>query len=246
MEEIFVKTADNETIALNHCRNGNDSVLVIAHGWYMTKDTKQFRDISYEFSKHMDVITFDFRGHGRSSGGYTFSAKETKDMEAVIDYAKQFYENINIIGFSLGGTVAILYCAQHNDIKNLITVSAPSDFNRVENKMWSPKAFVPTIGKWLENERHKVCRRNVRIGNPFLKKTKAVAAVPLVSIPHLIIAGSDDPTVSDKHAKSLYKAGKSDITRLEIFENCYHAEDIYYQDNEKFMNTCLDWIKSGN
>ena len=78
MEEIFLTTDDNVKIALNQYKNNYDEVVIVAHGWFMTKDSKAFRHISEEFYKYFDVITLDFRGHGKSSGFYTFTSKEIK------------------------------------------------------------------------------------------------------------------------------------------------------------------------
>lgn len=239
MNEIFLKTTDNEKIALNHCQTAGDSVLIIAPGWFMTKDTKQFRDITDEFSKYIDVICMDFRGHGRSSGGYTFSARECFDMEAVVNYAYDLYQRVYLLGFSLGGTISILY-ASKNKVDKIITISAPCDFYKVENRMWNPRAFVPTVKKWVANEKEKIYPRRIRIGNPFLKKIPAAQAVENVQIPHLIIAGEKDPTVFPWHQTILHRYSPDSV--LKIYENCYHAEDLYYQAHDRFVEDISAFI----
>ncbi len=100
--EIFLQTEDNIRIAVNHYDKGRDHVVIIAHGWYMCKDSNVFKAMSEDFFENYDVITMDFRGHGKSSGFYTFSANEPKDIKTVINYAKQRYSKIGLLGFSLG------------------------------------------------------------------------------------------------------------------------------------------------
>ncbi len=236
MHEVFVKTEDNVNIAFNHYDTGRDSVVIIAHGWYMTKDTKPFLNMSEDFFKTHDVITMDFRGHGKSSGWYTFTANESKDLKAVVDYAKQRYSRISLIGFSLGGALAIIHTAEHKDIDCLITVSAPTDFDKIENHCWRPEAFIPTFQKFDIKE-----NRNVRPGNIFLNKIKPIDVVGEINIPALYIAGGKDPTVYPWHAEELYNKA-SDFKALEIFENDFHAEDLYLNSRERFLGLCNAWM----
>ena len=65
MEEILLKTKDNTKIAVNHYSQGFESVLIVVPGWYMTKDSKAFSDISESFAEKLDVLTMDCRGHGK-------------------------------------------------------------------------------------------------------------------------------------------------------------------------------------
>ena len=92
MIEIKLKTKDKVTIAVNHYKNGFDSVVILAPGWFMTKDSKSFVEMSEVFSKTSDVLAMDFRGHGRSEGFYTFTSKEINDISTVIEFAKENYE----------------------------------------------------------------------------------------------------------------------------------------------------------
>jgi len=239
MQEIFLKTQDNTKIALNHYSSGRNCVIIICPGWYMCKDSKVFKAISEDFFKNYDVITMDFRGHGRSSGCYTFSAKEPVDLKAVVNYAKTKYTKIGLIGFSLGGATAIIHTAKYKDIDYLIAVSAPCDFYKIENRWFKKEAFIPTIRKfelWRA--------RGVRPGNPLLKKVKPVDVVQnIVPIPVLFLAGEKDPTIYPWHAQELYNKACG-IKSINIFQNNYHAEDLYLSSREKFMNCCYEWFSN--
>ena len=155
MKEIFLKTEDNIKIAINYINNENESVVIICPGWFMTKDSKAFLKMSNDLSKYFDIITMDFRGHGKSSGFYTFSAKEESDLKTVIDYAKSNnYEQIHLLGFSLGGALVLLQGEKtSNEISKIITVSTPSEFYKIENRMYSPDAWIPTLFHKFEPRR---------------------------------------------------------------------------------------------
>ncbi|MFQ8626970.1 MAG: alpha/beta fold hydrolase [Candidatus Gastranaerophilaceae bacterium] len=61
----FLYTSDKIKLAVNHYQTGYDSVVILAHGWFMTKDSKAFLKCEM-FSEYFDVISFDFRGYGKA------------------------------------------------------------------------------------------------------------------------------------------------------------------------------------
>lgn len=237
IKELFLTTEDNVKIAINHHKTGHDEVLIIAHGWFMTKDSGYFKDMANVFSKIFDIISMDFRGHGRSSGFYTFTSKEPIDMKAVVNYAKQHYSKIYLIGFSLGGALALIHSALEKDIDKIITVSAPHSFIKIENHMWKKEAWIHSLRKF-EFKRWITVRPSLIIG----KKIRPIDIVSKVDVPTLFIAGKKDVTVRAWHTKSLYRVAKCK-KKFELFENCCHAEDLFYQERERFINVCCEWLK---
>jgi fermentation-respiration switch protein FrsA (DUF1100 family) len=73
------------------------------------------------------VLMFDFRGHGRSQGStVTIGYLERQDVLGAIEFVKQKgYKNISLLGFSMGGVLAILVGAISLDVKAVISDSAP-------------------------------------------------------------------------------------------------------------------------
>lgn len=231
-------TSDNIKIAYNHYKNGHKKVLVIAHGWFMGKDSKAFKLICEDFSKFYDVVCFDFRGHCKSSGFYTFGAEETKDLSCVVDYAKSQYDEIYLIGFSLGSLISINYCAKNKSVDKLIAVSSPVMFEKIENNVFSPNAFIPTLKKfelvrWL----------SIRFVSPFMKKPKPIKLVRKLGIPVFFIAGENDPIIKCWHNKKLFSVAKSPKKEL-IISKGKHAEDLYLEHKELFLKKCIDWLES--
>lgn len=238
MEELFLKTQDNVKIAINHHKTGHDEVLIIAHGWFMTKDSSYFRDMADVFSENLDVISMDFRGHGRSSGFYTFTSKETMDMKAVVEYAKKHYSKIYLMGFSLGGALVVIHSAVEKDVDKVIAVSAPHSFIKIENQMWRKEAWLHTLRKF-ELVRWVSVRPSLIIG----KKIRPIDVVDKIEVPTLFIAGEKDATVHAWHSKSLYKKAKCE-KHFELFKDCCHAEDLFFQERERFISVCTDWLCS--
>jgi len=237
VKEIFLETKDKVKIAINKYETGHDEVLIIAHGWFMTKDSKYFQDMSEVFSETTDVICMDFRGHGRSSGFYTFTSKETLDLKAVVNYAKKHYSKVNLMGFSLGGALVLIHGAIEQNVDKIIAVSAPHSFIKIENHMWKKEAWALSLKKF-EFIRWITVRPSLIIH----KKIRPIDVVSKITVPTLFIAGEHDVTVRAWHTKALFRIAKCK-KHFELFKNCCHAEDLFSQDRSKFIKICTDWIK---
>jgi alpha-beta hydrolase superfamily lysophospholipase len=238
MNQLTFKTKDHIEISVNHYVNGFDSAIIICPGFLMHKDSKPFLMLSKRLSQDFDIITMDFRGHGRSNGEYTFTSRENLDLRAVVDFAKTKYKYIGTMGFSLGGAVAINELSENKVINKLMVVSAPADFYWIENRFLNKDVIASTIKKfdWKMIQ--------VRFGNVLLKKSRPIDNIAKVSpIPVLFVHGDRDTIVKPRHSLFLYEKAK-EPKRLVRYENCLHAEDIFHSDNfDNFVSLCLDWFK---
>lgn len=238
MHQLFLKTSDNIKIALNHFKSNNSAVLIIAPGWFMTKDSNAFFQMSKILSEFVDIIAFDFRGHGKSGGFYTFGTNELKDIETVVNYAKQNYKHVSLAGFSLGASMALIYAAKDGDINKVIAVSAPSDFLKIENHMYKKEAWLWTFKKFE-------LKRMLSIRPSFIirEKIKPIDIADKISAPTLFIAGEKDPTVYPWHSEALYQRAKCK-KHYELFLNCAHAEDLFLAQGEKFISLIKHWLEN--
>jgi len=238
MKEIFLDSTEAVKIAVNHYDSlKRRAVVIICPGCFMCKDAKPFQDISEDLFDYFDVITMDFRGHGRSTGLFTFTAREPNDLRCVVKFAKARYSKVAVIGFSLGGATAIIDAADYKDIQGLITVSAPTDFQKIENNFLKKEAIIPAIEKFKFGK-----SPNIRPGNLLLKKTKPIDVVQDISpIPIVFIAGSQDPIIYPRHAETLYEKAKEPRS-IEIFENGLHAEELYLKSRDRFLEICKGYL----
>jgi len=236
IENLYLKTQDGVNIAINHHETGHDAVVIIAHGWFMTKDSSYFTDMAKVFSENFDVISFDFRGHGKSSGSYTFTSKEPMDMKAVVNYAKEHYKKIYLMGFSLGGALVLIHSAIEKDVDKVIAVSAPHSFIKIENQMWRKEAWWHSLRKF-EFIRWTTVRPSLIIG----KKIRPIDVVAKIDVPTLFIAGNCDATVHAWHTMSLFRVAKCQ-KKFELFKGCCHAEDLFFQQRKRFIKVCTDWL----
>lgn len=237
MKICNLTTKDKVNIEINYYQNGYNEVVIVAPGWCMTKDSNAFCRISEMFAKHFDVLCMDFRGHGKSGGMFTFTAKELMDMDAVVRFArKNKYKKIYLAGFSLGAAMALIYGSKSIFIDKIIAVSAPSDFSKIENKIWKKEAWGETFKKF-ELDRF----ASVRPYPVPLEKIKPIDIVEKIKVPTLFIAGEKDPTVCPWHTRDLYEKAFCDKEYKE-FKNGCHAEDLFLHFEDEFSKLCLKWL----
>jgi len=105
------------------------TVVIFLHG-FMSSQTGEkashFRDVLV--SRGMSYITFDFRGHGQSSGTMRdlTGTRLLEDCHAVIEHGCAQDSRIVLIGSSMGGWVTTWYAAQHPDRISANMLIAPS------------------------------------------------------------------------------------------------------------------------
>ncbi len=233
-----VMTSDRTRIVFDLYRHGRGSgtVLVICPGFLQNKGTGIFQRLCRDLARDQDVICVDFRGHGRSGGLYTFSAREGEDLEAVLRWARDRYKRIRLIGFSLGAAVSINTVRRFSgQVEKLVAVSAPARFEDIELRVWTPGVFMEGAQVWD-------FKMGCRPSYPWFKKEKPIENIHrLGSLPVLLIHGSDDWVISHRHSRRLFARAKKP-KQLEIVKRGGHAEEIYRRHPEWFLSVVRRWF----
>jgi pimeloyl-ACP methyl ester carboxylesterase len=236
-ESFAVQTVDQHRIAFDwwHPDTGpRQSAVIVCHGFFKSKQAGIFQRISRWLARDYDVITMDFRGHGASSGWFTFSAREQADLDAVLDWAAPRYARLSVIGFSMGAAVAINTAVQRREIRSVVAVSAPSSFRDVEAKFWTWGAIrggIEGLGRGS----------GCRFWNPFLRKRRPVDSIRQLAIPVLLIHGTKDMIISDRHSRRLFDAAQG-VKQLEIISGGSHAEGLFRHYPETFCRVVEEWF----
>jgi pimeloyl-ACP methyl ester carboxylesterase len=129
-----------------------DTIVVFLHG-FMSAQTGEkagyFRDMLV--SQGITYITFDFRGHGQSSGTMRqlTGARLLEDCHAVIKHYCPPDQRIVLIGSSMGGWAASWYAVRHPERISATMLIAPSFmFGR-----WILKNLTPAeVAQWEESD----------------------------------------------------------------------------------------------
>ena len=194
-------------------------VVVFCHGFKGFKDWGPFNKIAAHFAEEEIVfVKFNFSFNGttiknpinfsdlKAFGNNNF-CKELDDLNLVLDWVENCQElkeeidtsKISLFGHSRGGSIAMLKSNEDSRVKKVISWASPSNFlERLPKK--------EKLAKWKELGVAYIYNGRTKQNMPmyfqfyencikFAKRLNIQNAVSKMSIPHLIVHGSDDPTV---------------------------------------------------
>jgi pimeloyl-ACP methyl ester carboxylesterase len=202
-----------------------DLALVIAHGFTMSWQRPMIWRLLQRFNRAAGVVTFDFRGHGRSGGLSTLGDKEIDDLDVTVRYARELgYQRVATVGFSMGSSVVLRHAALRGGTDAVVSVSGPGH--------WFYRGTAPMRRVHLAAER--------RLGRAFTRhvlKTRvspdgwphpeplppAEAAARIAPTPLLIVHGDQDIYFPPDHGQQLYDAA-GEPKELWLLPGFGHAE----------------------
>jgi alpha/beta superfamily hydrolase len=130
--EVTFMTEDN--IELNGNIFGSGNKWVILSHMYPTDQTSwfEFAEMIILEEDGYSVLTYDFRGYGKSGGTQDVS-KTVIDLTAALAYIKQYDpELIYLMGASMGGTASIVVAYESfTTLDGVISFSGPGEFEGV-------------------------------------------------------------------------------------------------------------------
>ena len=239
VESGMLTTSDKVSISYDRYVNGRDSVIIVCPGFYNSKENRWMRKTVELLSLTYDVIIFDFRGHGKSGGRYTWSAKEPLDLDVILNYARSCgYKHIGILAFSLGAASAINDAAHRSDIESMVLVSCPTRFKMVDFHFWEPGMFFDLIGDFATGWDGK----GARTSNIFMPKDDPIDTIKKIGLTSvLFIHGDNDWVIKDRHSRKLYEAAPG-YKEIEIIQGGLHAERLIEFHEEKMKKLIDGWF----
>jgi len=192
----------------------SNNTIIVMHGYPTNKaDVLPF---SMFLLKKFNVFLFDFRSFGESEGSYTtVGFKEVNDLDGAVNYLenRKDVKNIGALGFSLGGSVAIMN--KNNDIKAIVSDSAYSNLNNMIESMYKNFYFLKYPFVQLTRIYGKM------FFNVDLKDVSPATAIKNINKPVLIIHGKKDSQIPVNEANVLHNANKK--TELWVVDNADHG-----------------------
>jgi pimeloyl-ACP methyl ester carboxylesterase len=200
------RAADGTTIAWTLWSRPSPELVVLAPGFWRVRLSQENRYLAEHLVRRgYDVATLDFRGHGESTGRYSFGRSEFLDLAAVLQELvgeDRPYARFTLVGLSMGGTIAAETLARDPELpcRALIMVSSPADVAALRPKPWRPGAL-----------RHFRLRHAVRVPridprSAFGAKVRAQAAVARLTIPKLLVTSERDWLVDPEQGRALAMA----------------------------------------
>ncbi len=205
-----IETTDGVRLAAVRLDNaGGDVVVIYAHGFLSSKNTRAVPGFLEALARRIDVIAFDFRGHGESTGRVTFGAGELVDLDCLVRHARALgYRQVITVGSSMGGATVLRHAGLVGGVDGVATIGAFAvgrPFSRPVTALAMHLAFHSAPGRawlrWAFGTR--VGRRDVEIAQP-IDLVERIAPTPL-----LLIHGAWDPLIPWREAAALFaRAGE--------------------------------------
>ncbi len=143
-----LKTPDKDFLELDFYQNNQKRLLILQHGLegdstrpYMLGMIRAFLNDQY------DVCSWNFRGCGKEMNKqpYFYHSGATHDLEVVVERFIKHYDDITLIGFSLGGNLTLKYLGEENrpkQVKRAVTFSVPLDLSAGSDTLSSPNCYI--------------------------------------------------------------------------------------------------------
>ncbi|MDN3585860.1 alpha/beta hydrolase [Pedobacter aquatilis] len=268
--EFSLKGADEKLIIGDITfdeNNPNTPIVLFIHGFKGFKDWGTHNLVARYFASNgYRYLKFNLSHSGVSADNpndvsdleafaeNTFS-KELFDVNAVLDFIEKSYgkeTEINVIGHSRGGGLAIVEAANDLRINKIITWSAISSFNSLWKK--EQEAEWKKTGKiYVTNARTKEqMPLNVALLNDFEENAETLNilnAAKRINIPWLIVQGDDDVNVPFENAQKLAESNlNSKLVKIEGANHVYGATHPYESETLppllfKVCEKCLVFLK---
>jgi pimeloyl-ACP methyl ester carboxylesterase len=217
-------TSDGVAIDAVHLAGDDDVAIVLAHGFTLHWQHGCVWKAATRLNRTCGVITFDFRGHGRSGGMSTLGDREICDVDVVLGYARELgYQRIATVGFSMGASIVLRHAALIGGAGAVVSVSGPGWWyyrgTRPMRKVhW---AVEHRVGRMVTRT---LLHTRIAAGrwDP-VPMPPAEAAAKIAPTPLLIVHGDHDGYFPVEHAQQLYAAAH-DPRELWIVPGFGHAE----------------------
>ena len=232
-------TEDGVPVDTVHLPGPQDLAIVMAHGFTQSWQRPMVWRIARRFNLQAGVVTFDFRGHGRSGGLSTLGDKEINDLDVAVHYARELgYQRVATVGFSMGGSVVLRHAALRGGVDTVVSVSGPG--------RWFYRGTVPmrrlhfAVEKRLGRAfvRHFLQTRIASDGWDPEPLPPADAAARISPIPLLIVHGDKDLYFPPDHGCQLYACAR-EPKELWLIPGFGHAER---GTDDKLVDRISAWV----
>jgi pimeloyl-ACP methyl ester carboxylesterase len=245
------------------------TAIVVAHGFTGSVDRPAVRRAAQVFAQRAAVVTFSFRGHGRSGGHSTVGDREVLDLTAAVEWARSLgHTRVVTVGFSMGGSVVLRHAAMHGDgaVHEMGVPPCPLGRRGRTEATWGlamartdAVAAVSAPARWyyrgtapMRRLHWVVTRPMGRLVGRYGLRTRIhpedwdpvplspVEAVPLIApTPLLIVHGDRDPYFPLDHPRMLAAAARDGSAELWLEQGMGHAENAA---DDELLKRLADWL----
>lgn len=221
-------------ISRNFVRVVVEKAVIVCHGLPYEAGSvvdKNYYELAKKIARRLPAVIFDFTGTGSSKGDFSLLSWK----EDVLRLAEEF-ENTLLIGYSMGGCVALAAASELKNVEKIAVVASPccaDTFNEESLKEIHANAVFKGLLKGVDNfEKFKE-----KFISEFLE-VEPLKYLPKLKIPKLFVHGTNDNIVPFWHSEKMYSMAKKPKSLI-IVENGDH----FLRRRDDVTEKILDWIE---
>ena len=140
--------SDGDFVDLDWRQQGSKKLVIVQHGLEGSSDRPYVLGIVKHFYHHdFDALAWNYRGcSGEMNQKVRFyHSGATDDLDEVIQRALQDYDQIYLVGFSLGGNMTLKYLGEETrseKIKGAVAISTPLDLDKGSDQLSTPRGMI--------------------------------------------------------------------------------------------------------
>lgn len=198
-EDVLLKTRDGLKLTgwFIPQKNSNKAII-ICHGYPMDKG--DVLDLAAFLTPQYNLLLFDFRAMGRSSGKFSTAGwREREDFFTAVRFLKdKGFNDIGAFGFSMGGAVILM--ANSPDIKAIVSDCAYANLDFILKLIFQKFGFLRgSLVKMMKFYAWLFFQID-------LDKVTPLKYISQIKIPIFLIHGELDRQIPLKHAQLLHEA----------------------------------------
>lgn len=202
-----IETPDNDFLILDNVKSDSKKCVILSHGLEGNSNSSYVAGMARYFAQNgFGVCAWNYRGCGdeMNKNLLMYHSGFTEDLHTVVEHVAQDYDEMFLIGFSIGGNISLKYLGENRRtinpaLKGCVVFSVPVSLKGCSIN--------------LDKKSNSLYRKR------FLRSLKEKIEIKKVQFPGMIPSGSNDTLITLKDFDNRYTAP------LYGFENA----DDYYQ-----------------
>ena len=221
--------------------------ILIIHGF--AGGTYDEEDLAFklELNKAFDVFQFTLPGHDKNLSKVSYQEWIKSSEEKVELLINHGYNNIYLIGHSMGGVIATHLAAKYKQIKKLVLAAPAFHVLNVIKDDLNLKESLKKIPKVIDSYKDELVGRFLKLDvsatRELMMLIKKYYDVPtLVNCPTLILQGLDDHLVPKSSSEYVYNILSKNVKKLIYIEGVNH-EIFKSNKKEEIFNIVEKFLK---
>ena len=220
-------------IGRNYTRIHIENITILCHGLPFERGSvveKSYNDLALFFAlSGINSLIFDFSGTGFSDG--EFSIRNW--IDDLKNICREF-NKVSLVGFSMGGVVAVNVAAEADNVESLVVASSPCCADTIRHTKHI-----------YDNAKSKEILRGLRDFESFdrmfrqeMREFEPIKRISEVKCPVLIVHGTSDDVVPFENGVRLFEKAREPKTFLEV-RNGSH----FLRQERIVVEKIIEWLK---